>query len=295
MNSAYEAELQRREKLFVELEKRKDDNGNVAASDLQELRIFRGGRGIWWDKNITGGYFSPGATVSLLHTGRHYDDDLEDEFAFYHYPTTKQPTHDKNDIESTRLVMEKELPLFYIIERGNKREVRKAYVEMDDGKDAFLIRFGSTPKPFKGHTLEQVISEPFPEMAKQIRRTGTHKVRANQKAFSMAARKFHGTTCAFCGLNVPLLLDAAHIIPDEKDGPNDPRNSLILCATHHRAFDEGLVFIHPETLALVQGVDHISLENAGIRVASLAHLTNKPHPQPLVWRWENPAPYRGKK
>jgi putative restriction endonuclease len=295
MNSAYEAELQRREKLFVELEKRKDDDGNVAASDLQELRIFRGGRGIWWDKNITGDYFSPGATVSLLHTGRHYDDDLEDEFAFYHYPTTKQPTHDKNDIESTRLVMEKELPLFYIIERGNKREVRKAYVEMDDGKDAFLIRFGSTPKPFKGHTLEQVISEPFPEMAKQIRRTGTHKVRANQKAFSMAARKFHGTTCAFCGLNVPLLLDAAHIIPDEKDGPNDPRNSLILCATHHRAFDEGLVFIHPETLALVQGVDHISLENAGIRVASLAHLTNKPHAQPLVWRWENPAPYRGKK
>ena len=295
MNSAYEAELQRREKLFVELEKRKDHDGNVAASDLQELRIFRGGRGIWWDKNITGSYFSPGATVSLLHTGRHYDDDLEDEFAFYHYPATKQPSHDKNDIESTRLVMEKELPLFYIIERGNKREVRKAYVDMDDGKDAFLIRFGSTPKPFKGHTLEQVISEPFPEMAKQIRRTGTHKVRTNQKAFSMAARKFHGTICAFCGLDVPLLLDAAHIIPDEKDGPSDPRNSLILCATHHRAFDEGLVFIHPETLELVQGVDHISLENAGIKVSSLAHLTNKPHAQPLVWRWENPAPYRGKK
>jgi putative restriction endonuclease len=295
MNSAYEAELQRREKLFVELEKRKDHDGNVAASDLQELRIFRGGRGIWWDKNITGGYFSPGATVSLLHTGRHYDDDLEDEFAFYHYPATKQPTHDKNDIESTRLVMEKELPLFYIIERGNKREVRKAYVDMDDGKDAFLIRFGTTPKPFKGHTLEQVISEPFPEMAKQIRRTGTHKVRTNQKAFSMAARKFHGTTCAFCGLDVPLLLDAAHIIPDEKDGPSDPRNSLILCATHHRAFDEGLVFINPETLELVEGVDHVSLENAGIKVSSLAHLTNKPHAQPLVWRWENPAPYRGKK
>lgn len=295
MNSAYEAELQRREKLFVELDKHKDNNGNVAASDLQDLRIFRGGRGIWWDKNITGGYFSPGATVSLLHTGRHYDDDLEDEFAFYHYPATKQPTHDKNDIESTRLVMENGLPLFYIIERGNKREVRKAYVEMDDRKEAFLIRFGSTPKPFKGLTLEQVISEPFPEMAKQIRRTGTHKVRANQKAFSMAARKFHGTTCAFCGLDVPLLLDAAHIIPDEKDGPNDPRNSLILCVTHHRAFDEGLVFIHPETLELVQGVDHVSLENAGIKMPSLAHLTNKPHAQPLVWRWKNPAPYRRKK
>ena len=295
MDSIYEVELRRRENLFSELDKRKDDKGLLAASDLQELRIFKGGRGIWRDKEVTGQVFSPGATVSLLHTGRHYDDDLEDDFAFYYYPTTKQPTHDKNDIASTRFVMEIELPLFYIIERGGKREVRKAYVEMDDQKDVFLIRFGSTPKPFKGHTLEQIISEPFPEIAKLVRKTGTYKVRPNQKAFSMAARKFYGTVCAFCGIDVPLLLDAAHIIPDEKDGPNDPRNSLILCATHHRAFDEGLVFIHPETLELIQGVEHISLEMAGIRRRSLQHLTNKPHLHPLNWRWENPAPYRGKK
>lgn len=295
MKSVYEAELQRREELFLELEKRRDDKGFVSASDLQELRIFKGGRGIWWDKEITGSLFSPGATVSLLHTGRHYDDDLEEDFAFYHYPKTKQLTHDKNDIQSTRIVMEKELPLFYIIERSTKREVRRAYVEMDDEKDVFLIRFGTTPKPFKGHTLDQVISEPFPEIQTMPRKTGTYKLRPNQKAFSMAARKFHGTICAFCGIDVPLLLDAAHIIPDEKDGPNDPRNSLILCATHHRAFDEGLVFINPETLELIRGVAHVSLEMAGIRVRSLSHLAQKPHIQPLMWRWENPAPYRGKK
>ena len=102
-------------------------------------------------------------------------------------------------------------------------------------------------------------------------------------------------TAPHCGIGVPLLLDAAHIIPDEKDGPNDPRNSLILCATHHRAFDEGLVFIHSETLELIQGVEYVSLEMAGITMRSLVHLTNKPHSHPLTWRWENPAPYRGKK
>jgi putative restriction endonuclease len=295
MESVYEAEVQRRENLFLELDKRRDEKGYVSASDLQELRIFKGGRGIWWDKEITGSLFTPGATVSLLHTGRHYDDDLEEDFAFYHYPTTKQPTHDKNDIQSTRIVMEKELPLFYIIERGNKREVRRAYVDMDDEKDVFLIRFGSTPKPFEGHTLDQVISEPFPEIQNVLRKTGTYKVRPNQKAFSMAARKFHGTICAFCGIDVPLLLDAAHIIPYEKAGPNDPRNSLILCATHHRAFDEGLVLIHPETLELIQGVDHVTLDMAGVRMRSLSHLNKKPHIQPLTWRWENPAPYRGKR
>ena len=110
----------------------------------------------------------------------------------------------------------------------------------------------------------------------------------------MAARKFHGSVCAFCATDVPLLLDAAHIIPDEKDGPNDPRNLLILCVTQHRSFDEGLVLIHPETLELIQGVKLVSLDMAGIRMRSLLHLTNKPHSYPLKWRWENPAPYRGK-
>ena len=295
MESIYEVELRRRERLFLELEGRKDENGLVAASDLQELRIFKGGRGIWWDKEATGGSFSPGATVSLLHTGRHYDDDLGDDFAFYHYPATKQLTHDKNDIQSTRNVMAIGLPIFYIIEQGSKREVRKAFVDMDDEKDVFLIRFGSTPKSFSGQTLEQIIAEPFPENSKQERKTATYKVRPNQKAFSLAARKYHGTVCAFCGIDVPLLLDAAHIIPDEKNGPNDPRNSLILCPTHHRAFDEGLVYIHPETLELVQGSENITLATAGISVSSLKHLVNKPHSHPLKWRWENPAPYRKSK
>jgi len=293
MNSLYEDEIRRREDLFSRLDALKDVNGLVTASDLQNLRIFRGGRGIWWDKESTSPAFNPGVTVSLLHTGRHYDDDLEDDFAFYHYPATKQPTHDKNDIDCTRMAMTTGLPLFYIIERGNKREVRRAYVDMDDEKDVFLIRFGSALKAFSGQTLEQVIATPFPDIEPRVRKTATHKVRPNQKAFSIAARKYYGTTCAFCGISVPILLDAAHIIPYEKDGPNDPRNALILCATHHRAFDEGMVFINPQDLGIVQGNKLVTLEEAGVKMHSISHLINKPHGHPLRWRWENPAPYRG--
>ncbi len=280
--------------MFKGIESRKDEHGLVSPNDLQELRIFRGGRGIWWDKEITSGFFTPGATVSLLHTGRHYDDDLEDDFAFYHYPVTKQSTHDSNDIECTRVAMENNIPLFYIIYRGDKREVRLAFVEMDDERDLFLIRFGQTPKPFQGQTLKQVISEPFSVSEPKVTGTTNKKVRPNQKVFAIAARKYYGTICAFCGLDVPILLDAAHIIPYEKDGPNDPRNSLMLCPTHHRAFDEGLVYIDPKTLDLVPAFEHTDLESAGIFLKSLAHLINKPHPAAITWRWENPAPHRPK-
>jgi hypothetical protein len=67
-----------------------------------------------------------------------------------------------------------------------------------------------------------------------------------------------------------------------------------LCATHHRAFDEGMVFINPQGLALVQGNEHVTLAEVGVTLRSLSHLVNKPHDHPLRWRWENPAPYRGK-
>jgi putative restriction endonuclease len=33
---------------------------------------------------------------------------------------------------------------------------------------------------------------------------------------------------------------AAHIVPKNKNGTDDPRNGLSLCRTHHWAFDNGL-------------------------------------------------------
>lgn len=34
--------------------------------------------------------------------------------------------------------------------------------------------------------------------------------------------------------------EASHIIPIERQGPDDPRNGLSLCRRHHWAFDRGL-------------------------------------------------------
>ena len=50
--------------------------------------------------------------------------------------------------------------------------------------------------------------------------------------------------CAMCGMKFQLgeLVEAqaAHIIPKNKSGTDDPRNGLSLCRTHHWAFDNGL-------------------------------------------------------
>jgi putative restriction endonuclease len=99
--------------------------------------------------------------------------------------------------------------------------------------------------------------------------------------------KRYGAGCAFCDLEVDALLDAAHIIPVSKDGSSDPRNGLVLCANHHRAFDAGLIRIHPETLEIVVDGDR---EELGVERKSLDGLDELPHEEALEWRWDEFQP-----
>lgn len=49
------------------------------------------------------------------------------------------------------------------------------------------------------------------------------------------------SACQVCGET--RALDLAHIKPRRKSGPNDSRNCLVLCATHHRCFDRGTLTV----------------------------------------------------
>ena len=54
-------------------------------------------------------------------------------------------------------------------------------------------------------------------------------------------------TCAICGTRVARLLDAAHVSDYSTDAANraNPANGIGLCVYCHRAFDGGLVILHP--------------------------------------------------
>jgi len=55
----------------------------------------------------------------------------------------------------------------------------------------------------------------------------------------------HGTICACCNISIPELIEAAHIVPVENKGNDDPSNGIPLCPTHHAAFDSNLFIINP--------------------------------------------------
>jgi putative restriction endonuclease len=73
------------------------------------------------------------------------------------------------------------------------------------------------------------------------------KVRGvRQRIFRSALLMAYLQRCAFCGLSVSFALEAAHIVRYcEADEVRlfDPRNGILLCSTHHRLFDAGLVKI----------------------------------------------------
>ena len=74
----------------------------------------------------------------------------------------------------------------------------------------------------------------------------TTMYREHQKGFRASVLRAYATRCAICRLELPTLIEAAHIIPDkeEKGEPIVP-NGIALCKIHHAAFDSNILGISP--------------------------------------------------
>ncbi|MBX9902800.1 MAG: HNH endonuclease [Burkholderiales bacterium] len=67
-----------------------------------------------------------------------------------------------------------------------------------------------------------------------------------QIIFRKALLKAYDQQCAVCGLTFEEALQACHIVPWQHASASqrlDPRNGILLCATHHRLFDAELMTI----------------------------------------------------
>jgi putative restriction endonuclease len=70
-----------------------------------------------------------------------------------------------------------------------------------------------------------------------------------QPMFRGALLRAYNRKCAFCGLSIEIALQGAHIIPwsiANIDQRLNVQNGLLLCATHHKLFDERLLTINDD-------------------------------------------------
>ena len=164
----------------------------LTPSDLRELAVFGGAQGIWVDKNRTSDLAEDGVTVSVLHTGSSYDDNLTDDNILYHYPKTRRPpSRDLSEINATKNAHQLGLPLFvitYPAPSSKYRNVHLAWVEdWDDQAEVFLITFGESPPAPKIPIDEQT---PFELTSSSPTRRREQKARSGQTRFHRSAYLF---------------------------------------------------------------------------------------------------------
>jgi putative restriction endonuclease len=174
---------------------------------------------------------------------------------------------------------------------STQRNVDLAWVEdWDDASQLFLITFGDEqPAPPLSLAIEE--DTPFESTAAAGDRKAFVPVRQGQHRFKFRVFRRYGAQCAVCDVSVEKLLDAAHIRTHRERGSDDPRNGLVLCALHHRAFDNGFFAINPATLRIAYR--NASAADLRITRESLNHLGRRPHESVLEWRWKHWAERSG--
>ena len=92
-------------------------------------------------------------------------------------------------------------------------------------------------------------SEELTAERRTVEVTSTKRVRNTR--FRNAVLKAHGFKCACCGIEIPELLEAAHIVPVANEGIDHPSNGIALCPTHHSAFDRHYFTFEPGSRKLI--------------------------------------------
>jgi hypothetical protein len=278
------AERQRRLQFWSEVQALGDQD--VEPEWLRERGLYGGAQGIWVNKAATGP-ISPdgsGVTVSFLHTGRHYADELSDDGVIYHYPfTNRPPSRDAGEVLATKNAGALEIPLFVILpgKRARGRRVKLGWVvDFDDATRTFLILFGPVPATAMAATSEK----PFQLFSDDGRKKALTTVRPNQQRFRFDVLKRYGSQCAVCPIREPRLLKAAHICGKSNKGGDDWRNGLPLCSTHHDAFDAHFFAVEPKTL-MIHLAPGLAGPAIGITNGQLRALKAVPHSEALEWRW----------
>ena len=259
-------------------------------TDLADNFVMRGERGIYRNKKITQSIIpnDDGITIAMRHTDGKYDDLLTSENLIYRYPETDMKNHDEGEINSTKACMIYNMPIFIIL-KGNSRstkEVKIAWlVDFDDLNKIFFLEFLPPSSTSSIPTKTSTTRAPFNLTGKvSTKIKSTVSVRPEQNKFRFEVLKRYGKKCGVCKSITEEVIQAAHIRPKSKRGPDDDRNGICLCANHHIAFDKGLFSINPTTLEIVKKSKGLKIEETKLTTA-----TGKiPHFDALEWKWKNP-------
>jgi hypothetical protein len=261
----------------------------LTAAEVQDLGLYRGGSGVWVDKVRTSDLIEHGVAVGLLHTGKHYDDDVDETGILYHYPTTdRPPSRDANEIQAMKNAKLLGIPIFVIENFHGGKRVNLAWMnDFDDKLRICVLTFhGVLPENNKFYLPDGSTGEVKLFGQKRTKKVEIEKAERDPLFKFNILKKFQGK-CLITGLDVTEMLDAAHIIPVANGGTEHPENGLLLSASVHRALDAGLWAINPETLNLETRSSGPDARQMKFDVTDLKAFSKLLNSTALLFRYEN--------
>lgn len=237
MNS--EVELELRGMLFEHLAAIADERGVVTRADLESIPI---GDNVYKAVDRNSGIWNPDAFIATLSVisdpkSEYNDGDMDDSLFSYAYEKTSENGRNVK----MRRALELQLPIILL------RKIRDAvfvpvfpvYVVSDDRPNRRFILALDESLRFVADPLHlRPVERKYAERAV--------KFRLHQPEFRGRILTAYQQRCTVCTLRHGKLLDAAHIIGDDKPhGLPIIQNGLSLCKIHHAAYDANLLGISP--------------------------------------------------
>jgi putative restriction endonuclease len=287
MTSSVEREISRRLDAWDKI--RKSANWPlVTAQEVRDLGIYGGAQGVWVDKVRTSEIAPEGIAVGLLHTGKHYDDDVDETGILYHYPTTDRvASRDANEIQAIKNAKLFGIPVFVIRNLAGAKKVELAWLnDFDDDLRICVLTFhGVHPEQNNFVVNNSSNSEPILFGARRTTKSSVERAERDPLFKFNILKRFEGR-CLITNIDVTEMLDAAHIIPVASGGTEDPNNGLLLSASVHRALDAGLWAINPISLMIetkASGPDAQRMKLDQVDLSRSSRLLNR---EALEFRYE---------
>lgn len=128
---------------------------------------------------------------------------------------------------------------------------RDVWYEFSANWDDLAVESEIAYARLSGDDVTIALSEPESEMmefAGSTESQRTVKARIGQQFFRRVIMTSYAEKCCVCGMPIPELLVASHIIPwrDNKNLRVNPHNGLCLCTLHDKGFDRGFFTLGKE-------------------------------------------------
>lgn len=289
MDSAVELEL--RELIFDRLAELRSEHGVVRRSQLESLdigigtrRVIDRNKGIWNPQDLS-------ATLSVVSNpdGPYSDAHVSDSLFSYDYRAGSTD----GDNRKMRKAYELGLPIILLrtIKPGVFVPIFPVYVVADDDTHhRFMLALDQGLRFVHDPLHLSPIERDYASRAV--------KQRLHQPEFRGRVMLAYDEMCTVCTLKHGKLLDAAHIVGDDKEhGLPVIENGLSLCKIHHAAYDANLLGISPDfevhiNRLLLEETDgpmlkHGLQEMHGRLLALPNHRADRPSQERLAERFED--------